>query len=92
MRNNVFLEYLRTPKFMDRAPVKNHIQGPISHSMGEYEYERLQQTILDKCCVACTVIARPGNISIRTASLADFYLAKSAIKDMVNGRPIIRDN
>lgn len=67
-------------------------QGPISHSMGAQEYERLQQAILDKTGVACTVIARPGNISIRTASLADFYLAKSAIKDMANGRMIIRDN
>lgn len=75
-----------------RGQTEGTPQGSFTRSTGEREYQRFQQAILDKTGVACTVIVRPGNISIRTAILADFYLAKSAIKDMANGRLIIRDN
>lgn len=63
-------------------------QGAFTRSDGSREYERLQQTILDKTRVVCTVLVRAGIVSIRTESLADFYLAKSAIKDMASGEII----
>lgn len=63
-------------------------QGAFTRSDGEYEYQRLQQTILYKTGVTCTVMVRAGIVSIRTESLADFYLAKSVIRGSTSGQII----
>jgi hypothetical protein len=73
-----------------RSPSFGTNQGPTSHSEGTRAYEQFQQRILDKTGVACTVIVRPHNVTIRTATYADFVLAKAAIKGSVSV-PILRD-
>lgn len=62
----------------------------MSHSEGERAYERLQSEIQRKEGVECSVVVFPDRVSIRTATYADFLLAKRAIKGSVN-LPICRD-
>lgn len=73
-------------------PLKNHIQGPTSHSTGGWEYSRLQELILFKTKVACTVLVTPGVISLRCANYADFVLAKGAIKNEAGSRQIVQSS
>lgn len=51
----------------------------------------LENIIFEKARVKCTVVCKPGCISIRTKSLADFYLARAEIKCRVGSRMILRD-
>lgn len=72
---------------MSKAVHQRHNQGPHCNKVFN-AYEQLQQTILDKTGVVCTILVKPGIVSIRTESLADFYLAKAAIKGMASGEII----
>lgn len=63
-------------------------QGAFTRSNGEREYQQLQQAILDKTGVLCTIVVKAGIVSIRTENLGDFYLAKAAIKGMASGEII----
>jgi hypothetical protein len=44
------------------------------------DFQILEDLIRDEKGVNCTIRIKPNEISIRTTSVADFYLAKSAIK------------
>lgn len=63
-------------------------QGAFTRSDGEFEYQRLQEAILRKTGIACTVMVRAGKVMIQTESHADYYLAKSAIKGSTSGEII----
>lgn len=58
---------------------------------GPFEYQNLENLIFDKTRVKCTVVCKPGCISIRTKSLADYYLARAEIKSRVGSRMVLRD-
>lgn len=68
---------------MNNRPSQSNIQGPISHHVRN-QYEHWQDLIEEKASVTCTVRVFPDSISIKTKDLADFYLAKSAIKGRTN--------
>lgn len=70
-------------------PNYGHIQGPHSHSLGEREYERLQQMILDRTGVVCTIVVKTSTISIRCNDYADYVMAKAIIRQHTS-KEIIR--
>lgn len=69
---------------------RNQIQGPSTKFQGSQEYERLENLIEDKAGVRCEVFIKGGSIILRTKTMADYYLAKSVIRQGVT-KPIIRD-
>jgi hypothetical protein len=62
----------------------NQIQGPVNHGMGERKYQQLESLIFDKTGVICTILVKPGTVSIRARDYADYLLAKAAIKGQVS--------
>lgn len=72
-----------------RAQFKQIQGGMTDH--GRTPWQVLTDHIFDTCRVNCTIIIKPSVVSVRTRDLADFYVAKSAIKNMVGGHQIIRD-
>lgn len=57
----------------------------------DHEYQVLQEAILDKAKVHCTVVVTPDHVSIKPNSgiYADYLLAKNAIKAKVGDKPIV---
>jgi len=57
------------------------IQGDSTRDQGVHEYQSCQNLIEDSCPgLRCTVIMRPHTISIRTETLADYYVAASIVR------------
>lgn len=67
-----------------RSNVEGTPQSGFGRSAGEMEYQRFQQSILDKTGVLCTVMIRAGIVSIRTENYIDFILARSAVRGMTS--------
>ena len=72
-----------------RHGVQHTPQSNFGRSMGEREYQRLQEIILSEKGVACTVLVTPAYVSVKAASYGEFLLAKLAIKGRVTV-PIIQ--
>lgn len=70
----------------------NFIQGRTDHRItaGEDLSTTLLEIIRARALVDCTISLKPGIVSIRTAKLADYFLAKQAIKACVGSREICR--
>lgn len=66
------------------------IQGASNKFHGKFEYEQLENQIEDKAGVRCSVFIKGGSIILRTKDLADYYLAKAAIRQTTS-KEIIRD-
>lgn len=75
-----------------RHGVQHTPQSNFGRSCGEREYQRLQQLILDKTGVSCTVLVTPNYVSIRAATYADFVMAQAAIKGRVSLQIIRAEN
>lgn len=65
-------------------------QSSFCRSEGSREYQRLENRILEKTGIVCSILVTPGLISIRCQSYPDFLLAKLAIKDLAKGRNIVQ--
>lgn len=53
-------------------------------------YETLQDAVEKEAGVRCSIIVTPKIVSIRTKSLADYYLAKAVIRQRVS-QEVVRD-
>lgn len=67
-----------------RYGTQNTPQSNFGRSNGEREYQRLQQLILDKTGVSCTVLCTPNYVSIKAGNYAEFVMAKAAIRGRVS--------